>query len=99
MVHHQGSIAGHTQRQGPQGPILQTLSFSAEEWIQLEKTSRLNWKEGLTRFFKEGQPLGFHKITKGPNKGQDSNRPITRNSLYGVNKGNGTSCQHRLFSN
>ena len=70
-------------------------AFSAEEWIQLEKTSRLYWKEGLTRFSKKGQPLGFHKITKGPNKGQDSNRPITRNSLYGVNKGKGTRKSNR----
>ena len=79
----------------PKDQSFRRSAFSAEEWIQLEKTSRLYWKEGLTRFSKEGQPLGFHKINKGPNKGQDSNRPITRNSLYGVNKGKGTRKSNR----
>ena len=79
----------------PKAQSFRRSAFSAEEWIQLEKTSRLYWTEGLTRFSKEGQPLGFHKITKGPNKGKDSNRPITRNSLYGVNKGKGTRKSER----
>ena len=74
----------------PKDQSYRRSAFSAEEWVQLEKTARLYWTEGLTRWSQTGSPLGFHKITKGPNKGQDSTRPITRNSLYGVNKGRGT---------
>ena len=74
----------------PKDQSFRRSAFSGEEWIQLEKTARLYWTEGLTRLSKEGKPLGFHKITKGPNKGKDSNRPVTRNSLFGVNKGKGT---------
>ena len=74
----------------PKDQSFRRSACSAEEWIQLEKTSRLYRKEGLTRFSKEGQPVGFHKITRGPNKGKDSDRPITRNILFGVNKGKST---------
>ena len=62
-------------------------AFSAEEWIQLEKTARLYWTEGLTRFSKEGEPLGFHKITRGPNKGKKSDRPSPGTPSSGLTKG------------
>ena len=74
----------------PKDQSFRRTAFSAEGLIQLEKTARLYWTEGLNRFSKEGEPLGFHKITRGPNKRKESDRPITRNSLFGVNKGNGT---------
>ena len=74
----------------PKDQSFRRSALSADEWVQLEKTARLYWTEGLTRFSKEGKPLGFHKITKGENKGKNSTRPITRNSLYGVNKGKST---------
>ena len=81
----------------PKGQSFRRHAFSAEEWVQLEKTSRLYWTQGLTRYSAEGKPLGFHKISKGPNKGKDSNRPITRNSLFGVNKGKGTKQSKRAL--
>jgi len=79
----------------PKDQSFRRSALSAEEWIQLEKTARLYWTQGLTRFSKEGEPLGFHKITRGPNKGKDSDRPVTRNSLFGVNKGKGTKKSNR----
>lgn len=34
--------------------------------------------------------MGYHQITRGPNKGANSDKPITRSNLYGVNKGKRT---------
>ena len=31
--------------------------------------------------------MGYQKITRGPNKGENSDRPITRKNLYGKNRG------------
>ena len=42
--------------------------------------------------------LGYHQISRGPNKGKESDRPITRDSLYGVNKGKGTKQSPRASS-
>ena len=33
----------------------------------------------------------YHQITRGPNKGKESDRPIIRNSLYGINKRTGAN--------
>lgn len=65
-------------------------SFSVEECVQLEKAARTYWIEGKSRYDEEGNFLGYHQISRGPNKGKESDRPITKNSLYGVNKGKGT---------
>jgi len=70
-------------------------AFTAEEWVELEKSSRLYWTKGISRYSADGEPLGFHQITKGPNKGKNSTRPITRHSLFGVNKGKGTKKSQR----
>ena len=45
---------------------------------------------GVKRYDQEGNLPRYHQISHGPNKGKESDRPITRNSLYGVNKGKGT---------
>ena len=58
--------------------------------MQLEKSARLYWSKGVSRFDKDGKPWGFIPISRGPNKGKDSNRPILRNTLFTVNKGTGT---------
>ena len=60
-------------------------SFSPEEWIQVEKCARYYWTKGVSRYDKDGELLGFEKITRGKNKGQDSKVVITRNNLYKVN--------------
>ena len=72
------------------GESYRRSAFTAQEWVQLEKSARLYWSKGVSRFDKDGKPLGYHPITKGPNKGKDSNRPILRNTLFTVNKGTGT---------
>ena len=79
----------------PKGTSYRRSSLSEREWIQLEKTARLYWTEGLSRYSDSGEPLGYHPITKGPNKGKDSKRPITRRNLFGVNKGKGTRQSQR----
>ncbi|MDM7958886.1 MAG: site-specific integrase [Synechococcus sp. WH 8007] len=70
-------------------------SFSAEEWTQLERTARLYWIEGKSRYDEDGNPLGYHLITRGENKGKESDKPITRSTLFGVNKGKGTKQSKR----
>lgn len=72
----------------PKDKSLRRSSLSEEEWIQLEKTSRLYWTKGISRYSATGEPLGYKLITRGPSKGKESNTPITRNNLFGVNKGN-----------
>ena len=74
----------------PKDQSYRRSSFSVEEWVQLEKAARTYWIEGKSRYDEEGNLLGYHQISRGPNKGKESDRPITRNSLYGVNKGKGT---------
>ena len=80
----------------PRGQSFRRQALSAEERIQLEKTSRLYWSQGLSRYSADGEPLGF---TRSPRTQQrkDSNRPITRNSLFGVNKGKGTKQSQRAL--
>ena len=75
---------------GPKDQSYRRSSFDVEEWMQLEKAARTYWIEGKTRYDEAGNLLGYHQISRGPDKGKKSNRPITRNSLYGVNKGKGT---------
>ena len=58
--------------------------------MQLEKAARTYWIEGKSRYDEERNLLEYHQISRGPNKGEESDRPITRSSLYGVNKGKGT---------
>ena len=70
-------------------------SFSAEEWTQLERTARLYWIEGKSRYDEDGNPLGYHLITRGENKGKESDKPITRSTLFGVNKGKGSKQSKR----
>lgn len=79
----------------PKDKSLRRSSLSEEEWIQLEKTSRLYWTQGISRYSDTGEPLGYKLITRGPNKGTESNTPITRNNLFGVNKGKGTRQSQR----
>ena len=72
-------------------------SLSAEEWTQLERTARLYWIEGKSRYDENGDPLGYHLITRGENKGKESDKPITRSTLYGVNKGKDTRQSKRAI--
>ena len=74
----------------PKDQSYRRSSFSVEEWVQLEKAARTYWIEGKTRYDKKGNLLGYHQISRGPDKGKESDRPLTRNSLYGVNKGKRT---------
>ena len=74
----------------PKDQSYRRSAFSVEEWVQMEKAARLYWTEGKSRYDEDGNPMGYQKITRGPNKGESSDRPITRNNLYGVNKGKGT---------
>ena len=60
-------------------------SFSPEEWVQLEMCARYYWTRGISRYDKDGNLLGYEKITRGKNKGQDSKVTITRSNLYKVN--------------
>ena len=75
---------------GPKDQTYRRSSFDVEEWMQLEKAARTYWIEGKSRYDEAGSLLGYHQITRGPDRGKESNRPTTRNSLYGVNKGKGT---------
>ena len=79
----------------PKDQSYRRSSFSVEEWVQLEKAARTYWIEGNTRYDKKGNLLGYHQISRGPDKGKESDRPLTRNSLYGVHKGKGTKRSHR----
>ena len=65
----------------PKDQSYRRSSFSVEEWVQLEKAARTYWVEGKTRYDEAGDLLGYHQISRGPNKGKESDRPITRNSL------------------
>jgi len=69
-------------------------ALTADEWVQLERSARLYWIEGKSRYDEFGEPLGYHLITRGENKGKESEKPITRSTLYGVNKGKGTKQSH-----
>jgi hypothetical protein len=40
-------------------------ALSAEEWTKLERTARLYWIEGKSRYDESGYPLGYHLITRG----------------------------------
>ena len=62
-------------------------SLSTEEWTQLERTSRLYWIEDKSRYDASGTPLAYQQITRGENKGKDSEKSINRSALYGINKG------------
>ena len=64
-------------------------AFTAEEWIQLEKSARLYWTQGKSKYDKAGKPLGYQLITKGPNAGKHSERPVLRNNLYSEQSGSG----------
>lgn len=46
--------------------------------------------QGEKQIRRRREPLGYHQISRGSNKGKESDRHITRNSLYGVSKGKGT---------
>ena len=74
----------------PKNQSYRPSSINVEEWVQLEKAARSYWIEGKSRYDNEGNLLGYHQTNRGPSKGKESDRPITRNSLYGVNKGKGT---------
>jgi integrase len=63
--------------------------------VQLEWSARLYWIEGKSRYDEFGKPLGYHLITRGENKGKESEKPITRSTLYGVNRGKGTKQSRR----
>lgn len=39
--------------------------------------------------------MGYHLITRGEKKGEESEKPITRSTLYGVNRGKGTKQSRR----
>ena len=69
--------------------------MTADEWVQLERSARLYWIEGKSRYDEIGEPLGYHLITRGENKGKESEKPITRSTLYGVNRGKGTKQSRR----
>lgn len=77
------------------GSSYRRSSFTVEEWKQVEKTARLYWKEGKSRYDANGKQLGFQPITKGPNKGKLSDRPILRDNLYSTNKGGGGKRSNR----
>jgi integrase len=72
-------------------------ALTANEWIELEKCSRLYYIEGKTRYGDDGKRLGFHTITKGENKGKESNRPVTKTNTFGVNKRNKTRPSERAL--
>ena len=74
----------------PKDQSCRRSSFSVEECVQLDKTARTYWIEGKSRYDAKGNLLGYHQISRGPNKGKMSDRPIARDSLYGVNKGKET---------
>ena len=74
----------------PKDQSFRRSALTSQEWVQLEKAARLYWTQGNSRYDDQGKPLGFHPLKRGPNKGKDSNRPITRNNLYGVNQAKGT---------
>ena len=63
----------------------------------MEKAARLYWIEGKSRYDENGAPLGYHLITRGENKGKESDKPITRSTLYGVNKGKDTRQSKRAI--
>jgi len=70
-------------------------ALTADEWVQLERSARLYWIEGKSRYDEFGEPLGYHMITRGESKGKESEKPITRSTLYGVNKGKVTKQSKR----
>jgi integrase len=70
-------------------------SLSAEEWTQLERSARLYWIEGKSRYDEFGEKLGYHLISRGKNKGKESEKPVTRSTLYGVNRCKGTKQSRR----
>lgn len=70
-------------------------ALTAGEWVQLERSARLYWIEGKSRYDEFGEPLGYHLITMGENKGKESEKPITRSTLYEVNRRKGTKQYRR----
>ena len=74
----------------PKNQTYRRSSFKVEEWVQLEKAAKTYWIQWKSRYVEEWNLLGYHQISHGPNKGKESYRPITRNSLYGANKGKGS---------
>jgi hypothetical protein len=58
--------------------------------MQLERIALLYWIEGKSRYDEDGNTLGYHLITRGEKKGKASDKPITRSTLFGVNRGKGT---------
>jgi len=70
-------------------------ALTADEWLQLERSARLYWIEGKSRYDEHGEPLGYRLITRGENKGKESEKPVTRSTLYGVNRGKGSKQSKR----
>ena len=52
-------------------------SFSVEECVQLEKKAvRTYWIEGKSRYDGEGNLLGYHQISRGPNRARRAIHPL-----------------------
>ena len=75
-------------------------SFTADEWVKVERAARLYWTQGLSRYNKDGSDRGYIPLKKGVNKGKPSKQLDLRNNLYGVSKSKGsktsTRAQHQL---
>ncbi len=55
----------------------------------------LSWSKGVSRFNKDGKPLGFHPISRGPNKGKGISSWHGRGNSWSPGKCSSSRCGSR----